>query len=353
MTGLRWAYFNCVIRSLRIALFFIPILKILLSCSPVSKITIEVLEPAEITIPSHINRVSFINRASYPVYDTGLASLYDRTDEEIYIIDTVCVNKQFEGFIDALKESPLFLMDNAYVIDLRRNDSVRNQNPLSSKEVHDLCMDNAADALFSLDFFRVKDTLEIDYSYGSDDYSGTLRISSIIIWRIYIDSTDSFLDEYLMHDTTEWIAYEQWWILLESSLPEMSNAFREASYTTGYKYGRRISPQWYEAERYYFRTGSKEMREAARMVKKNNWDAAAEIWKSEVNDEDKKIASRAAFNIALACEMDDLILTALNWAIKAFSTEENKFTIQYLEVLKQRKKTKDILMNQMPSRIQE
>ena len=74
----------------------------------------------------------------------------------------------------------------------------------------------------------------------------------------------------------------------------------------------------------------------------NQWLEAAEIWRKLTKNENKKLASKSMFNMALACEFNGDIDAATDWIKKALKTNHkdpyHKGNCQsYNYILEQRK----------------
>ena len=63
---------------------------------------------------------------------------------------------------------------------------------------------------------------------------------------------------------------------------------------------------------------------------------AAKIWRVLAYGPDKKVASRAALNMALVSEMNDNLYAAINWAKKSYYLDKKESVEQYLKVLSER-----------------
>ena len=67
--------------------------------------------------------------------------------------------------------------------------------------------------------------------------------------------------------------------------------------------------------------------------------------KKYVNHENKHIAGRACYNMALACEANGKILLAIDWIKKSTINLNNKKAANYLLALKKKNKNKKFLNN--------
>jgi hypothetical protein len=132
------------------------------------------------------------------------------------------------------------------------------------------------------------------------------------------------------------------------SLPDFLPALRTASYNAGFKYGQRISPHWLEVPRFYYLSGGKGMRNAGKMAASEDWQGAADIWKKLAYQEDEKTAAKASFNMALVCEMQDLLIPALDWAIKSYFIIQRPVTKEYIDQLRVRYAKQKVVTDQLP-----
>jgi hypothetical protein len=326
------------------------VLSCIVSCKPVSVISIDVLEPAEVTIPPYIETIGFVNRSYPPWMAKDSSDIARRPVEDLFIIDTIINNKLFLGLNDALNISPLFDLGKQQVYMLRRNDSIRFPEPLNEQKIIYICDTTSfTDCLISLEGYIVSDTLYHYFNYDYYLYEVVYMLSGKILWRIYDGVYGMVLDEFYINDTIEWSvrndSYEEgiW------ELPEAVDAYREYAYQAGYKYGGRISPEWYQVKRFYYRTGNRNMMKAAKLADNGQWEEALRLWKSCSESENEMIAARASFNVALYFEMNDRIIPAIDWATKAYDQDQNEYAKQYIEILEQRKLNKLKLQQQMPA----
>jgi tetratricopeptide (TPR) repeat protein len=109
-----------------------------------------------------------------------------------------------------------------------------------------------------------------------------------------------------------------------------------------------LLPYWGEVHRFYFDGGIAEMRDAGIYVREQNWDAAAELWRSVYGQKKGKCRIHAAFNLALYHELKNEFELALAYLDEAFKlskegTSERAF-IQYyqMQLQEQAKKNKNL-----------
>ena len=73
------------------------------------------------------------------------------------------------------------------------------------------------------------------------------------------------------------------------------------------------------------------------LVRSNNWDDAAALWASVLEDPDPKIAGRGAFNMALFLEISGDIDAAIAMADRAIGLLPNANTVAYRNLLEERR----------------
>ena len=72
------------------------------------------------------------------------------------------------------------------------------------------------------------------------------------------------------------------------------------------------------------------------MVQANDWKGASDLWLKHTSDSDSKMAGYACYNMALACEIDGDLETAIDWAKKAYVDHKNSKALNYMNILQRR-----------------
>ncbi len=91
------------------------------------------------------------------------------------------------------------------------------------------------------------------------------------------------------------------------------------------------------------------MKEAGKLAAMRDWKGAAEIWKKLAYQENEKVAAKACFNMALVCEIEDLLIPALDWAIKSYLIKQDPDTKEYIDQLKVRYEKQKVIKTQLPA----
>jgi len=324
-------------------------------CNTVREISIEVMVPAEVTIPTDVQSVTFVNRSYNPWLTKAPEDTIHRPPEDLFIIDSIVNNKFFLGIFDALNSSLLFDIDKLVLFQFRRADSIRFPDPLSEEELLAISETVLTDAIICLEGYSMTDSLAVfnnlEDAWFGDYYeteSGVVFfVQGTIQWRIYDLINRSVIDEFITTDTTDWTVYGYYQEAM-NELPEVIDAYREFAYQRGYDFGMRVSPIWSQVRRFYFISGNKNIRKAADYVYEGKWEKAADLWKLESGSDDPQIAAKSAFNLALYSEQRDLLIPAIDWAKKSYELINEKYTKIYIEILEHRKMNKLKLQQQIP-----
>jgi hypothetical protein len=308
--------------------------------------SIEIIQPAKITLPSNTNSLLLINNGlGYP-----LGKFKNRVQEGLFRLDTATTQLLVSEASAIIKESPRF--ENVDYIDDIYFRRIQNQlQPIEWNAVHSLCSQYNADALLSLEAFGIKDTIiETSYydGYVYHTYSNlTLLVN--VMWRIYLSNSNTVLEKYIQKDT----------IYIEeiSSKNEYFNAIT-TTYAINFLSNKivsrlavdiadRVAPYWLPIERdFYIYTANKQMKQAARFVYDNDWHKAAKIWRLLVDNENDRVAAAACHNMALACEVDGKLDVAVVWLNKSLKINFTDISNNYLKQIKLRIAEADILDKQ-------
>ncbi len=320
---------------------------ILSSCG--STIPLQVLQPAEMVVPSHIQTIAIIDR-SKP--EEGFLNFLEGTisGEEIGQ-DRTGRKFALDGLAKALTRTPRFLVKHTGIELTGSKGGNSFAPPLDWKQVEKICRDYQADALVAIESFDSDNN--ISYSLQSEKvkkdgketiknyYNARLDLTIRIGWRFYDPKAKVILDEFTTYDqandTRRGDTKEQALRYLGSQ----SNITKDLSNLVGTSYGMRIAPVWITVNRDFYKSGKGEatakMEQAARFAKADQWKEAAEIWRALTSSAiDAKTAGRAAYNLAVASERTGNLESAVDWAQQSYTRFGNKKALRYVDILNQR-----------------
>jgi hypothetical protein len=186
-------------------------------------------------------------------------------------------------------------------------------------------------------------------------YRSLQRTSVRIGWRLYDPKTRIILDEYITDDYLERTGSGNTERAAINNLPSQLNVTRDVAYNVGIEYGARIAPIYVNVSRNYYHKakGYKSlMKQASRHLVARDIDKATQIWKKVIamSGNNKKAAGRAAYNMAVASEINGNLDIALDWAEKAWTQYGNKKARDYINVIKMRQNDVRKVDSQMPGK---
>ncbi len=329
---------------IKLAVFLIPAL-LLISCKT-SYISVNVLKPARIDVPNEIKSVAIINRSLPAKEERAMNIIEGVISGEGIFNDRLGSEKCITGAIQLLNNSPRFKAVFPGDIDLRGTGTDVFPPALEWNIIENISNRYNVDAVIALETFDSDSYTSFDrreYTREEDGkkvrYVEHIAIIDMEIeagWRIYFTGKEQIVDENVYVDRISWDASGQTREAAKRNLPSKTSLIEDAGFFAGQQYAERISPVWITVSRSFYSGGSEELERASRYAKQGNWDDAAEIWKSEVNSGDPKIAGYAAFDLALSYEMNGDLNSALEWAEKSYYDFNNKRARSYIGTLKGR-----------------
>ena len=316
------------------------------ACSPTEDISISILVPADKKIPGNVKSLSLVSR----VYPENIKGSLDSLND--VILDSV---KNYyplsaEGLYavsDVLEKSPRYQR-----VKISGNyEGIKNiHHPDPSipwADVKKKCDTDSTDGLLALEYFNLSDSLFINtnfFGYYTIDYLIFIKT----IWKLYDPYNYQIDDYYSQSDTLKWKSIELTFTDASSNFPTVEDMIIKSFNKAGTEYGKRIAPYWADGiNRIYFIAGNKKFRLAKKYIRKNEWKKAAEFWNPQTLNPDKKIAARAAFNMALACEMQNRIDLAIPWIEKSDTLSDNPITKKYWKILETRLQVNKIIDSQL------
>lgn len=328
------------------------------ACQTTSIIKIQILESPEVSLPRDIHGITIINLSLKTNLVTQNQDSGRNLPSKKSPHHSEVTNNCIQGLFDLLITSPF--IDTVYYDSLLyyfglSNDSTGKPLPLDWLDVEWVCAKTNTELLISLENYDCSDTISQDIQYiffhTAEDailkrnYVAYLNVSPKAFWRIYDLTNKKIIDEYLYIDTIQWERSDNESSKALKQLPEKKNAILEAAYWAGYGYGKRIVPSWLDVDRFYYKSGSKEIKQAGKEVLKDNWTGAVQIWKKLAYGEKKSLAAKAALNMALASEIEDQLDIALEWAAKSYRTLNRSSSKEYVLLLQERVKEKRKLLS--------
>jgi hypothetical protein len=319
----------------------------LLSWSCTRNVHVQVMKPAPVTVGQHIKTLAIINRT---VPENKAINLI----EGIFTGETPGQDKQgaFEvlgGLNQALSNSPRFA---SILTNIKLTGSGSGgvlPEPMSWDAIASICQENAADAIISLetydsDFIITNATKLVDKkredgtAYKQTIYTAKGVATVKFGFRLYDPQNKSIVDHFTFTHAMEWSTSGTNVIEAASKLIGRNNAINAVSSEGGRMYVRRISPSWYTVTREFYKKAGKapEMKIGRRRADVNDWAGAEELWTKVANTKFGKTAGKAAYNTAVAREVQGDLEGAKFWAQKAYTDFGIKKSVDYINLINRR-----------------
>ncbi len=330
-------------------LFSLTSILLLVGCSSMKTLTIEVREPATHPLPASVSSIAIVNNAGKQPADfqNRVILFKEKRDDSTINADSLGFYACF-GLHDALLESG-FPSVNILPKALRSDSLLQPAVPLTHTFVDSICKETNSEVLISVDQLLVGSLLDIEEEapQGFRIARATFSTQRLSTFRIAIPADSSPWQSIQRSDTLYWDTQEPivWGELnlnqVLSKLPIGRDAMHEAAYSAGVELAHILYPYWEQTERAIYTTGNSQMRRAFSLAKKEKWEEAATIWESVFKQKKGKCKAFACTNLALYNELKDNFTEAIKWqeiSTEALpsANEDYLYFREYLNLLKQR-----------------
>ena len=270
-----------------------------------SVVEFEVLEPATVSFPEHVEQLLVVNRAPFTMDVFQEEDREGMEREHLVIVDTLISNNTLRGLQAVLQESPIEKFHHPIWFSERRSDTAAlNDLILTKPEVNSLCDRYGADVLISFESY----TLDLDEHY--DYYSGApsvvqnhyYEVSNEVKWNIHIPISPTPFDTYVTIDT---IYFSNVLNGEPIPVPSITGMIAELFYDSGTKYGRYLVPVWNRTSRTLYKGKGDLLKQASKFTDRGEWEDAFAIWSNLTTSPDSTVVSKAYHNMAIFYELED------------------------------------------------
>ncbi|MBN2481826.1 MAG: hypothetical protein JXB19_08810 [Bacteroidales bacterium] len=322
-------------------------------------VNLMLVRPSEIMLPDYIKTIAIVDRTRQE--ESPRNKFEQVLTGEFFQQDEQAVLQVAEGFISACA-------------DVERYFAVRTEEKLSSdgsknifpstmdwNDVTDICNTYQADAILAIEIFDsdfivthspVK--IETNNEFGLPILRLEYHAAGVAVInfgiRLYDVSGRIILDEY---QTTHRLNFEAQGGTIQAALNQMLDkvqAINRVSYDAGFIYASRITPTYYRVTRYFYDRPKKKLGLGVRMSEVADWNGAIDAWMEVVHTGKRKHAGRAAFNIAVACEVLGDLELAREWASRAYVEFRDREAEDYHDVLSNRIREENMVEEQLLSK---
>ena len=289
------------------SLIYVLVLSLLLQgcASNFSVVEFEILEPATVEFPDHVNQLVFLNRAPITMDIWADQNQTGMDASELILLDTLIINNLFRGVLEVLRNSPAEKFHTPIWLSDRRPDTALLEDYiLTRREVENICDTIGGDAIISLEFYSVGLEQHYDYYKDAPDEVQNLyyEVSNSLKWNIHLPGSPRPFDTYSTVDTLFFPA-----IVNGEFLPFVPGVdmLRGLFYESGYKYGSYLVPVWNHASRILYGGRNDSLKLAVKHTDEGDWESAFSIWNHLTTGEDSALVAKAYHNMAVYYELED------------------------------------------------
>lgn len=293
------------------------------SCQSLERISIDYMQPAEVSFPPQLRKVAIVNNAS-AVPDNKLIILAEKPKENVPEMGRATAYAN--GDVSIATEAMALELANQNYFDvvvicdsaLRANDHFARENTLSQEEVGKITSDLNVDFIIALENLQLKATKTVNYLPEFGCYQSTADVKAYPTVKIYLPQRSKPMTSLHPNDSIFWEEFGGTVAEATTRLIPDSILLKEASEFAGTIPVKQLVPFWKKGTRYLYTGGSADMRDAAIHVREKSWDKAFKLWHQTFETtKSKKKKMQTALNIALHYEMADSLAKAEEWAVKA------------------------------------
>jgi hypothetical protein len=295
----------------------------------------EILEPATVEFPDHVNQLLFLNRAPITLDIWSDQNQIGMDARELVLLDTLIINNLFKGVLDVLRNSPVEKYHTPIWLSDRRTDTAFIEDfILTRREVENICDTIGGDAIISLEFYSVGLDQHFDYYTDTPDeiQNHYYEVWNGLKWNIHLPGSPRPFDSYSTVDTLFFPA-----IVNGDILPFVAGVdmIRRLFHESGHKYGSYLVPVWYHTSRNLYRGKDDSLKLAVRHTDEGDWESAFSIWNNLTTLEDSTLVAKAYHNMAVYYELEDNLDSArlmIDLSLEHATFESDTLYLEELDV---------------------
>ena len=300
------------------------------SCSTYRIAKISILMPGQVEFPSDVRSLSLVllkNEFNMP--KGRLDSINNiRLDPEFNYYQFAM--EYLYGLQHTIEESPR--VEKVVITDLNNLDSLGYQSIFDWREIIRICRKDSTDALIMIEDFVLEDSLKVTDLFGG--YFLKYELKNRMNYFILNPKRQDITGKYYVTNENLWHGEDLSFENAAEQLPDPSDMILQSCYETGQKAGRCIAPVWKDnIRRVYYIRGNKLIAKGASYAKSDMWKEAAQYWRMAADSRKDRISAKAAFNMALICEIEDKLELAHNWIALSDSLRSSEFSLLYQQIL--------------------
>ena len=326
---------------------------LLISCkSYYIPLTIEDPNPSTDELPKDVQSLTLMNRSmdnQFKNYqEDSLQNFFYRNGYQLskIVLDSTAADTTIKALAALIFESGRYDV----VVPVDRN--IKRILPyeflpdtLNPEQVSQICRNYNTDALMVMERFTTKLMADnsrekyIDQNLNAFyTYNASLDLKYDAFFRIYKPGKKTLIKEIELIDTISWESTDSNQTRMINKIPSIKMAMIDAGIKVALDIDSKLSPTWTQEKRGYFLFNPGDDR-GQQLMNDSNYEAAGKYWDEMAQSKNKKIRSKAEYNLALVKELNGDIDGAIEWGLKSFYSFYRYQTEAYLKRLQVRKES--------------
>jgi len=275
-----------------------------------SVVEFEILEPATVNFPEHVNQLLILNRAPITLDVWSDQNQIGMDSRQLVLLDTLIINNLLRGVLEVMRQSPIETFHRPIWISDRRTDTTLLEDKiLTKREVMEICDTLSGDAIISLELYTVGLDQHFDYykDAPTEIQNQYYEVFNRVKWNIHLPERPRPFDSYTTVDTLFVPAIVDGEFLPFTPGVDM---IRDLFYDSGIKYGSYLVPVWNQASRILYRKGDDSLKVAIKHTDEGDWEHAFSIWDHLTESDDRTLVAKSYNNMAVYFELEDKLDSA-------------------------------------------
>ncbi len=340
----------------KIRFYLVAVVAIVLFSS-MAWVRISLLHPALIVLPESIRNVAIVDRT---LQEESVKNKMEQVlSGELMKQDEQAVRQSMIGMINVCAEFNLYNLMQTHKRYIGGGTKTTFPALMNWDTIAAICKENGADAVLAIEIFDsdflitnpgnvARQVLEGNALGGSGYHVNGVAVINFGV-RLYDPSTRKVIDEYQVSHRMNLDAGGNTVQDAVNQVLDKIGAINQAGYQAGRLYGERISPSYYTVIREFYNKPKRnhDLRAGVRKSEVADWNGAIESWTKALDDK-RRVARRAAFNIAVAYEVLGDLDKAKEWAAKSYTEYGEKRGNDYFNMLVYRIREEAEIRRQVP-----
>lgn len=287
-------------------------------CAGIKYLSVETHEPAQVTLPSNVQRIVVANNVvqqpddvghNYKPLGTSQIERVEASSDSVAIYYT-------EALAQFLDEEEYFQNVYYYNTPLREDTHFFQEQAILPETMSMILEETGADAIISLDRLIIETDVRDHLRQQGYTYAAlTGRIHSVL--RVYMPTMEGKIPVVQYQDSIRWegFDFQDPDAYAEGMLPRREDAMKMLAVYAAEKMTQVFAPHWEMQDRWYYTAPGSLMREGEAFARAARWEDAIGKWEAHYTARSNKTEkAKAAHNVALAYEMIGNMEEAARWA---------------------------------------